>query len=599
MLVGSTKEAVKDPTLIKVLDLLQLDRAKNSPPGYLVSYYLPKRYKSQPGTFKQPDKSELAAWRRAEEILQSKIAQGDNRPVVHVLSGVALIKLAMFADEDESNMFETARHAFREATRLDPGNRDAWWGLTLVESRLELLEQPSQRPKGEVERSIATFNRMLQLDPDNELALVNLGIAYTLAKRKEEAIKHLERLFDLSHLEEDSPIRFEAVIYMVNLYKDTGERGKAKELLEESISDFEKTVGKGRRAYYRGCPYQALGDLYEFEGNADAASRALLKGYEVDHNTKISALALASKLFEMGQYQKASLHVEAMLSAKASDRYKGDKLVGATVLGGVLSILRKNYKLARKRFSRAEAAKPREWGVKVGRGHLKLKDRRYEAATGLFQAAIEGLKGLLEERKGGDNGYLDYQRVMYHMAHLGMAWAAANRNEHSRAIKHFDEILKRNKMHLLALQGKGVSSTGMGNAEQAERIFRRVLSLSPKNRYALAELGIVKLNAGELDQAEALFNEALAPGHTGYTCPYEGLGLVYLRRGQIPKAKEKFKKAINLNPNIEYKKFNGLARIYIKEGKLEQAKKLLRKSIENHPYDDEARELLKGIGVDR
>ena len=145
------------------------------------------------------------------------------------------------------------------------------------------------------------------------------------------------------------------------------------------------------------------------------------------------------------------------------------------------------------------------------------------------------------------------------------------------------------------IKGNNQTSIPFKRIEEAEKIFKKVLTIDPENEYAFAELGIVEYNKNRDNHAEELFSKSLAINNKTYSCPYEGLGLVYLKQNKIKEAEESFKKAIDINPQIEYKKYNGLAKIYIQQHKYEEAKKLLHKSIENYPYDNEAKELLKGI----
>ena len=130
-------------------------------------------------------------------------------------------------------------------------------------------------------------------------------------------------------------------------------------------------------------------------------------------------------------------------------------------------------------------------------------------------------------------------------------------------------------------------------------LLERVLVADPDNQYALAELALVELNLGDDEAAEEHFQQALAVDAETYTCPYEGLGLVYLKRGEKDRAQEAFEKAISINPEIEYRKFNELARLHLEAGRLDEAEQLLRQSIANHPYDDEARELLAQVEARR
>ena len=581
-------------SLVEVHKLLGLDRAANDPTGHLLSFDIPDRYLPVQGANQQ--KTEVpAAWGKARKILQHELARGARSAELYVLAGVLAYKWAgTLPQPSGDDYYRQARAAFRKAIQLDPENRDAYWGLTLLDSGPLVLLHPHERPAQELARTIAVFKRLIQLDPKNALALVNLGITYNQMGRLEEAQKLLEAVLALPQKKKVDPIRIEAAEFLGRTYTAMGKYKVAEKLLVDSIRDFESTLSGG--SYYKGCPYQAMGELYRAIGKQEASAEYFKKAEQFDTHSIYNSLLQASTGFGKGDYRRASVHVEAILSGNTHGEKDDQVLAAAAVLKGMLSILRKDYAGAEAMFARAEQGKGAAWGTRMGRGHLKLKDRQHEAAAGLFKEAIAGLEAELAHKAGGKQGQREYQLAAYHMALLGLGWVSANKNDHAGAVAWYDQILDKNPDHLMALQSKGVASIALHKDKQAEKIFREVLALQPGNQYARAELGIVELNRGALDKAEALFSKALAEGHQAYTCPYEGLGLVYLRRGQYEKAKHNFKKAISLNPEIEYKKYNGLARIYIREGKYDQAEKLLRKSIQNHPYDKEATELLKKVG---
>ena len=587
---GPGSAAPDEASLRKVHELLGLDRAANDPAGYLQSFDVPDRYQPVKGA-RQQIKEIPAAWTEARKMLGDMISGGSRSAEVFVLAGILSYRWAGALPQPAGDgRYQQAAAAFGKALQLDPKNKDALWGMTLLDSRPLVLLHPTERPAQELERTIARFKRLLQLDPANALALVNLGITYNQTGRLEQAVQVLKRALALPQNKKTDPIRIEAAEFLGRTYTALGRYKDAEELLAHSIRDFEATLSGG--SYYKGCPYQAMGELYRVIGRLDASAEYFKKAEAYDTHSIYNSLMQASLGFGKGEYRRAAVHVDAILSGETRDERDEQVLAAAAVLKGMLLILRKDYTGAEAMFVRADAG----WGAKVGRGHLKIKDRKHGEAAGLFQEAMVGLEAALAKKAGGSRGVRDYRLAAFHLALLGMGWVSANKNDHTAAVAFYDRILDKNPDHLMALQGKGVASTALHNEKQAERIFRKILTLQPGNQYARAELGIVELNRGALDKAEALFSKALADGHAEYTCPYEGLGLVYLRRGEFEKAKRNFKKAISLNPEIEYKKFNGLAKIYIREGKLDRAEKLLRKSIKNHPYDNEAKEMLKNLG---
>ncbi|MFH1464520.1 MAG: tetratricopeptide repeat protein [Pseudomonadota bacterium] len=326
----------------------------------------------------------------------------------------------------------------------------------------------------------------------------------------------------------------------------------------------------------RELPYRELMDTIHAQGHIRAA---LLERRAPVH--VLIWCALTS--FDRGQYAAAGAY--AALGEEIELR------VEILVTRAFLALMARDTQGAAALLERA-AALDADPGVQVGRGHLAVVARDYEAAMeALRPVADDPWRGWLapwpDQRA--------YAETMRCLAELGMGWALANQGEHARALPYYGRILARRPDDVLALLGVGTSYTGLGRYDEAEQAFRRVLEQSPDNPYAMAELGLVEYNRGDDRAAEALFERAIEAGHADYTCPYEGLGLVYLRQGRTEQARGNFQRAIEIGPDVEYKKYNGLARIYLREGRVDEAEALLRKSIENHPWDDEAKTLLEGL----
>ena len=258
----------------------------------------------------------------------------------------------------------------------------------------------------------------------------------------------------------------------------------------------------------------------------------------------------------------------------------------------MLDLLQQDSESARAAFDGVLTEQPGEPGAMVGLGQLAVTakdDARAEALLGPI-AAVTAPSG------EGDPLALAYERSVWRLAWMGLAWSRANQARHEAAIEAYDQPLELNPDDPLALLGKGNSLSGLQRLDEAKALFQRVLEGNPGNAYAMAELALIHYNRGEDAQAEQLFQQALEVDDSSYTCPHEGLGLIYLRRGETEQAKASFERAIRIGPDIEYKKYNGLARIMLDEGRRDEAVRLLRKSVANYPYDPEARELLAELG---
>ncbi|MBL6974655.1 MAG: tetratricopeptide repeat protein [Deltaproteobacteria bacterium] len=443
--------------------------------------------------------------------------------------------------------------------------------------------------QGKAEKAAVQYGKAGDQEAGDPLTQVEAALGFYVVGEFDKAIQYVERavklqdraqfralLERLEALErgEARPVDGDLALDAAGLCFDLGDVTMARRLLEGSRT---AEPGAGRRA---------LSEKIRLAIKDGKGSGSQGDGYLTYHRQQESTevpdtLAAAVRAYDRGDFALA----EKVLERVPDGEDRGRK----QVMLGLLLLLQQNYEKAEAAFVKARAQDPDDPGIGVSQGHLAIARRDYTAAEESFRPVVDAPPPPL-----GETGQ-EYGWLVYEMAHLGMAWVAANNNRHVDAIGHYDVILERQADDVFALLGKGNSLSGLRRMEEAEKLFRKVLDDHPDNPYALAELALVQYNRGEDVAAEKGFKSALAVDDMRYTCPYEGLGLIYLRQGRMDEARKNFERAIAINPHIEYKKYNGLARIHIKNGDLEKARKLLKKSISNYPHDPEAREMLKGL----
>jgi len=582
---------------------MKLDRSHNNPQGYLLGFEFRDRIGMDNSWLSDPvlEKSNELIQRLPIEIenkLNQIIARKADSDEAYVLLGVLHSKIAMSAphiidqlSDTEEDRWLKAKGAFENALRINPENRDAIWGLVLHDSRPKVVYWP--RRDEHIRKSIELCKKFLALDPNNELALLSLGIhCYQLRDKNDQVEQSFQKLLEQPITDVTNRFHLEAMEYLGKLYTRKGQYELAEKTLNNAIKLFIKVNDIDPGAYYKGCPYAALGELYQRMKRPKKSREYFVKAGDYDMAAQKSEFEKSLAAFTRGEYADAVAFVGNTHVAGSNEIARKRFLSTVAVLRGIIRILDKKYSEADSDFAEAKIKDPQNLGVQVGKGHLRIVKRDYPGAMILFESAIRNLQKTSGFIADVDASYIDF---VHGMACLGMGWVMANQSRHDRALIYYDRILENMPNHLLALQSKGVACTALHRFDQAEKLFAKVLKIQPDNQYALAELGIVKLNQGDDQDAEKYFRLALDQDQERYTCPYEGLGLVYLKKGDLASAKKNFEKAISINPNMEYKKFNGLAMIYIKEGRRKEAKKLLQKSIENYPYNNEAKKLLKSL----
>jgi tetratricopeptide (TPR) repeat protein len=430
--------------------------------------------------------------------------------------------------------------------------------------------------------AIELYRLALSLEPRNHAVRNDLALAHIGHGDLAEAETLLRTTIEGSGLPAEHDLVRQAREYLGRLYTETRQYAEAERVLQESAAGLEASRGLGD---YWGCPYQALGVLYNRTGRTPEMVASYVRAADLETNKPRSQYAAAVRLQAVGDFARAATYLDRAIALKPEPHY--------LALRGVLSLFHRRYDEAEQFFARAEQAEPGSTPVLAGRGHLAIIRKEYDAARRLLTEASERSRAALERRPAdADDRIEDPMAWSADLAALGLSWIHANHGEHAAALEQAEAILVHQPDHVLALLSAGNALAGLQRAADAEAKFRRVLALDPENPYAMAELGLLAYNRGANDEAERFFQQALQREPEKYTCPYEGLGLVYLRQGRIADAERNFERAIALDPSIEYKKFNGLARIRLREGDFAEAARLLRQSIANYPADTEARDLL-------
>ncbi len=587
--------------------LLASDRSPEDPPGYLqgtLGVAFERRF--LPGgeavsvSVQETPEARSGRWAEARGLLEQAAEMQSDDPRVEVGLGVLDFYRGSVDVElepaDRDALIASARDRFERARGLDADNRDAWWGLFLHASRRDALRRPRSPDALADFESLA--DRMLAWSPDDCRVLTHLGIARQSAGEHAGAVAPLQRVVD-------SPERcahqlLDAREYLGRALMEQGEYDRAEALLVQNTSAWD--AEPEQRIYYRGCPYQALGELYQRTGRKERARDSFLRSAEFDLASQRHALAEAIQALDDGHFAAAEAELrlagDIVTNAYARPRLGAELEARVLVVQGFAALGSRDYAVAAERYAQALERRPDSWVAWVGQGHITIVERDHEAAEALLHRALEAAREPVEGAPADERAFAAFGQ---HMALLGLAWTAANRDRPLEALAFYDRILAEQPDALLALMGRGIALVAIGRQDDAQASFERVLELHPEHPHALAELGIVHLNRGEDAAAEDAFQRALAGSPSGYTCPHEGLGLVWLRRGEVERARGAFEQAIALNPDMEYRKYNGLARIALDEGDLDRAEALLRKSISNFPHDPEAPGLLAEIeerGVD-
>lgn len=153
--------------------------------------------------------------------------------------------------EYTSKQYDSAAESFTAAIELDPELVDAYVYLatTYRTQFVPLVQTPENLEMGK--RAIATFEKVLELQPDHRTAMVNIADIYRNMGRPEEAKNWYRRLMEIDEDQSEALYGIGAINYAIS-NEQTGEDGaNVENLTEEEIAEVNRIIDEGIEALRR------------------------------------------------------------------------------------------------------------------------------------------------------------------------------------------------------------------------------------------------------------------------------------------------------------------------------------------------------------
>jgi tetratricopeptide (TPR) repeat protein/peroxiredoxin len=167
----------------------------------------------------------------------------------------------------------------------------------------------------------------------------------------------------------------------------------------------------------------------------------------------------------------------------------------------------------------------------------------------------------------------------------------ATREGHTaEAIPYFQEALRLNPDHLIALDNLGNAYRQQKQWEEARKVLERAVEVNPQDPEANYSLGMVFAQLGNTDHAYKLLQKALK-FRPAYPEALNNLGVLYLRTRRRDEAVASFEECIRVAPGFDQAYMN-LARVYAIEGKPEKARSVLLDLLKQNPNHAAAQKAL-------
>jgi tetratricopeptide (TPR) repeat protein/peroxiredoxin len=174
---------------------------------------------------------------------------------------------------------------------------------------------------------------------------------------------------------------------------------------------------------------------------------------------------------------------------------------------------------------------------------------------------------------------------------MGLLSAREGRTE--EAIGYFEQALRQNPDHVVALENLGSAYRQLKQWDDARKAFESALAVSPRDPEANYGLGMVYAQTDDTAHALEHLTRALQ-SRPVYPEALNNLGILYLRTQRRDEAVAKFEESIRVAPDFDQSYLN-LARVYAVEGAPDKARAVLQQLLTRHPGQDQARQMIQEL----
>ena len=471
---------------------------------------------------------------------------------------------------------------------------------------------------GLYDEAISAFRQVLQLNPQNAEAYCELGAAYRLKEKTDDALEAY-----LYALELPAPPQTHGVAHLclARLYHSQGR-----------FTDAENHGQHATHLLPRNAePFFRLADTYVQRGKLALAERAYRQALVLDANLApvyqgLGKIAfLQDRLEAAGQYYQKALtlapyHAETHYNLGLIYRRFGQRSVGEVSNPDALQNLAeaknlmssfqrvKTYNEQTNRYRRLLLEQPTALAprIKLAEAHIEIGNRQeairaYQIATTLHPNTLplyHNLGGLYMQTGQLSEAISAFQRLLQlddtdAEAHLHLGWLHARQRKFTDAQVYLQDAIQRDKNLVSAYYGLAEVYAQQRLFPEAIAVYRQLTSTHPNEANAWVRQGVLHLKQQRVSDAILAFTQAIAVDENSADA-HNNLAWLYASQGeQLKRAITLAERAVAIDLNAA--RLDTLAYAYYRYGAYTEAEQTILRAIDLEPNNTAYMERLNEI----
>ena len=455
---------------------------------------------------------------------------------------------------------------------------------------------------GLYDEALDAFQQVLRLNPQSAEAYCELGAAYRLKEKTDEALEAYLRALELPA----SPrIHGVAHLCLTRLYHSQGQFENAEKHGQHAVA----MLPKNAESFFR------LADTYVQRGKLTSAQRKYQQALTLDANLAPIYQGLGKVAFLQNRLKEAVQHYQKALTLAPyhAETYYNLALVYRRLGQNSKNSVSKQYlteaknlmtsfqhvnayneqtnRYRRRLLEHPTALEPR---VKLAETHIEMGNseaaiRAYKIATALYPETLSlfhNLGGLYMQTGQLAEAISAFQHLIQlddtdAEVYLHLGWLHARQRKFTEAQTYLQTALQRDKNLSPAYYGLAEVYTQQHQLTEAIRVYQHLTSIHPDEAQAWVRQGVLHLKQQQTSEAILAFTQAIAVDKNSADA-HNNLAWLYATQGeQLTRAIELAERAVAIDENAS--RLDTLAYAYYRNGAYPEAEQAISRAIDLEP----------------